>query len=181
MSDIESAKQIDEDLDVDAAEELAFRKLIYGMVPGDTLEMGPVEAAVRVVQEFETLREENERLRERVAELEAEVTPHPESKEYHELTRDEKVHQLRESLVEKASAKQSGKFSMGYKDVMWLFDGHPSPGHTYDLMELAGQADGFGYDTFEDSRPNRIRVKLDAVNDESVFRAANKAPEGVRF
>lgn len=133
-----------------------------------------------VEEENADLRSENERLRERVSELEARVTPNPQSKEYSELSRDEKVQQLRESLIEKASTRKNGRFAMEYKDVMWFFDGHPSAGHCYRLMELAGEADGFTYKELDD-RSNQIRVNIDGVNDNALFHAVNKAPEGARL
>lgn len=130
-----------------------------------------------LLDEVEDLREENEQLRERVTELESIVEPNPGSTEYEQLTRSQKVHRIRRSLVEKASAT-NGKFALKYDEVQWLFDGHPSPSHCYDLMELAGDLDGFVYDQ---AGPNgegqkRIRVKLDSVNDESLIYAAKNAP-----
>lgn len=173
MSDYASARSTDDDLDLEDAEDLAFKKLIYGLVDeDDTLEMGPVEAAVRIVDRIDDLEATNERLNERVAELESEVTPNPESKEYKALTKDEKVQRIRESLVEKGSSRKNGRFAMEYKDIMWLFGGNPSPGHTYDLMELAGDADGFEYQN-RNGKSNRIIVNTDAVNDEAYFHAAN--------
>lgn len=125
----------------------------------------------------DVLEEENEQLRERVAELEEIVTPDPNSVEYDQLTRPQKVHRIRKKLVEQAARRHNGRSSMDYKEVTWLFDGHPSPGHAYTLMELAGELDGFEFDP--DSGENqRVLANLDAVNDETLFHAANKAVEG---
>jgi len=123
------------------------------------------------------LEDENEQLRERVAELEEIVDPDPNSREYEHLTKPQKVHRVRRSLVEKA-AQTRGKARMKYDDVQWLFDGQPSPGHAYDLMELAAELDGFAYDQAGGDGQKRIRVNLDAVNDESLIHAANKASTG---
>ena len=180
--DPEQFRKIDQaEDDPDARLRNALTVLITSLAPdNDERMMGPNEKVAHAVNRINDIVDENERLRERVSELESVVTPHPESKDYQDLTRDEKVQQLRESLVEKASARQNGRFSMGYKDVMWLFDGQPSAGHCYRLMDLAGEATGFDYAKFED-RPNQIRVNIDGVNDETLFHAVNKAPEEVRL
>lgn len=121
----------------------------------------------------EDLETENESLRERLANLESIVDPDP-SADYSELPKSRKVYKLRKALVEEA-AQATGTAKMDYKEVRWLFDGQPSVGHTYDLMELAGQLDGFSYDT---EPQHRITVKLDGVNDETLVHAANKARQG---
>jgi len=116
-----------------------------------------------------------ERLEERVAELEELVDPDPGSVEYDQLTKDQKVHQIRKTLLEQADG---GTARMKYKDVMYLFDGHPSPGHCYDLMEQAAKLDGFTYDSAGQGKgEKRIRVKSDAVNDQTLVHAVNKATE----
>lgn len=121
------------------------------------------------------LRQENEELQNRVAELEALVDPDPGATEYDQLTKDQKVHRIRTTLVETA-ARTNGGDAMKYKAVMTLFNGHPSPGHCYDLMERAAQLDGFHYDTAGSGKgEKRVRVNLDAVNDETLIHAANNA------
>jgi hypothetical protein len=127
-------------------------------------------------ERVDDLEAENESLRERVADLEQVVDPDPGAVEYDELSRSRKVHRVRRRLVETA-ARTNGKASMQYSDVMWLFDGHPSRGHCYVLMELAGDLDGFRYDTNGDT-PHRILVNLDGVNDETLIHAANTAHGG---
>lgn len=123
---------------------------------------------------IEALERENRDLRDRVAELEGRVTPDPERKEYDELTKAEKVHAVR-TLVARTAAKQSGKAYVGYRDVLARFDQHPSRGHAYDLMDAAGNADGFTYG--EHNGTKRLRVTLDAVTDTSVLHAVN-TPDG---
>lgn len=123
------------------------------------------------------LQAENDRLRERVAELEKIVSPDPNAVEYEQLTRPQRVHRIRKKLVEQAARRHNGRSSMDYKEVTWLFDGHPSAGHAYTLMELAGDLDGFEYDP-NSGKNHRVLVNLDGVNDESLFHAANKAAEG---
>ena len=56
----------------------------------------------RLLARLNDLDAENDRLRNRVAELEGRVTPDPAGKDYAELTRDEKVHRIRVALVRKA-------------------------------------------------------------------------------
>jgi hypothetical protein len=119
----------------------------------------------------EELESDNERLADRVAELEQVVNPDP-ATAYDEMSRDRKVFRVRKALVEEA-ATGHGAASMDYKEVRWLFDGQPSPGHAYDLMELAGALDGFEYDNSHDTK--RVTVKLASVNDETLIHAANKA------
>lgn len=119
------------------------------------------------------LEEEVEELRDRVAELEAQIEPNPKAREYNEMDRDTKVQKVRLALVRRASDRLTGKAAMDYGDVQALFDNHPSAGHTYDLMGLAAEMDGFEYDTTSGST-NRIRVDLDAVKDEAMLHAANK-------
>ena len=133
------------------------------------------EGATRQLAYF---REENERLRDRVAELEELVDPDPGGVAYEQLTRDQKVHRVRVALLEQATAGNTPV--MKYDDVRWLFDGKPSAGHAYDLMELAASADGYVYEEGgHGSGQKRIRVEPDAVNDERIFHAANKGVDGI--
>ena len=130
------------------------------------------------VTKMKRLGEENERLRHRVAELEELVDPDPGGVAYEQLTRDQKVHRVRVALLEQATAGNAPV--MKYDDVRWLFDGKPSPGHAYDLMELAASADGYVYEEGgHGSGQKRIRVEPDAVNDERIVHAANKGVDGI--
>ena len=130
------------------------------------------------VDRIEDLERENAELRRQVAALQGEVDPDPGSKEYSDLSRAEKVRQIRERLVDVAGADHNGTAAMKYKDVMWLFDGHPSAGHCYDLMERAGQLDGFDYSAAGGGKGDkRVTVNLDAVKDESLVHGVNKAVE----
>ena len=127
------------------------------------------EGATRQLAYF---RKENERLRDRVAELEELVDPDPGGVAYEQLTSDQKVHRIRVALLEQASAGNAP--TMKYDDVRWLFDGKPSAGHAYDLMERAANADGYVYETGgHGDGQKRIRVEPDAVNDERIVHAVN--------
>jgi len=129
-----------------------------------------------VEAEKDELKHENAELRRQVSELKSQQNPDPESKSYDELSKPEKVRKVREQLVSVAETNHNGCSTLKYKEVKMLFDGYPSAGHCYDLMELAGGADGFGYDENGEGT-KRVRVDIDAVKDESYFHTANKAVE----
>lgn len=136
-----------------------------------------VEALNRKIEEQKTridaLEDENERLSERLSEIEAIVDPDPGQVQYDQLSSDQKVRKIREKLVNLAS-NTDGRGSLGYKDVMQLFDGHPSAGHCYDLMERAATSDGFSYNHAGNGKgQKRIRVDVAAVNDERHFHGVN--------
>lgn len=122
-------------------------------------------------ERIEELEAENEELRERIATLEGRVTPDPSTKEYDEMSRDERVRQVRLSCARKAT-NNSGKAAIDYNDVLTLFDFHPSAGYAYKLLKIAGELDGFTHEKREGEN-NRLCVRMDAVNDESVFHAVN--------
>lgn len=117
-------------------------------------------------------------LEERVAELEELVDPDPGATAYEMLTRPQKVHHVRKKLVEMAD-RQDGKAQLKYRDVKMLFDGYPSAGHCYDLMERAADLDGYAYDEAGGSGEKRIRVNLADVNDDTLVHVVNNAPEGM--
>lgn len=161
----------DETLQPYGPEMTAVRRVIHGIAGTDlTDETGLLEAAVEAADRVENLEE-------RVAELEKVVDPDPGTTEYEQLTKSQKVHRIRKTLVENA-ARTNGRDGMKYKAVMTLFNGHPSPGHCYDLMERAGYADGFAYDESAGGE-KRIQVDVADVNDETLVHAANKATKGM--
>ena len=130
-------------------------------------EVGPlVEALRRKVNTLEDhlddVEAENDDLRDRVRTLEQRV-PEPSAEEYETLDRPDKATIVAQKLVETAEAT-NGKASMGYKDVIAVFDGRPSPGHAYDIMELAGERDGYHYGA-SPSGEKRLTFDLDRVND----------------
>ena len=130
------------------------------------------------VTKMKRLGEENDRLRDRVAELEELVDPDPGGVAYEQLTSDQKVHRIRVALLEQATAGNAP--TMKYDDVRWLFDGKPSAGHAYDLMERVANADGYVYETGgHGDGQKRIRVEPDAVNDERIVHAVNKGVDGI--
>lgn len=138
-----------------------------------------VEALRRKLNSKSETIEEHEReigaLRNRVAELENLVEPDPGKGEYDQLSKDRKVWRIRKKLAETA-AEGRGAASMDYKDIMWLFDGHPSSGHCYNLMERAGEVDGYEYDKAPDGQ-RRITVELEGVNDERLLHSVKEGYE----
>lgn len=159
MSDIDP-------IDVAALRRLLFEGACFVEDEKTVEEMTSVERADLVVDQLATLRQ-------RVAELEEIVDPDPGSTRYKHLTRAQKVRRVRQTLVEKARTR-SGKSKMHYDEVQALFGGRPSPGHCYDLMEQAGEMDGFDYDEGADDQ-KRVRCNTDAVNAEALFHGANNA------
>lgn len=118
-----------------------------------------------------------EQLSAEVSRLQEKLTPDVDGKEYEQLDRSEKVHQIRVAAVEDAQSSSTRKAALTYREVKMLFGGKPSTGHCYDLMQLAGDADGFAYDERND-HPNRLTVDLGGVNDSAVLHAVNNAPAG---
>lgn len=112
---------------------------------------------------------------ERLADIEAVVDTDLDAVAYQKMTKQDKVREIRAYLYDLGTRSAKGKASMDYREVRAMFNGRPSPGHCYDLMKLAGGAEGFGYDdASREDRNKRIIVKTDAVNDDAVFHAANK-------
>ena len=131
-------------------------------------------ARVSLLDRVDDLEDENDSLREELAELREVVNPDPGSTEYDALSKAQKVHRVRRYLVEQAATATTGKSQLLYREVITLVDGNPSPGHAYDLMEAAGNLDGFEYG--EDAGgTKRVTANLEAVNDETLIHAANKA------
>lgn len=82
-------------------------------------------------------------LTERIQELEARA-PDPGDQAYDAMDKSDKATVVRDKLYKQALAT-NGKDAIDYKDVMRIFDGNPSPGHAYDIMEKAGNAPGYNY------------------------------------
>lgn len=126
-------------------------------------------------ERIEELEETVAALQEQVSGLQRLVDPDPGAVEYQEMTRQEKVYQVRKKLVELA-ANTNGRAAYKYRDVKRLFDGHPSAGHCYDLMERAGELEGFAYEDNPDGE-KRVVAKIEDVNDETFVHVVNNAQE----
>lgn len=147
----------------DSLERAAARKLIYRLAELDGVEMDAgdtnlVEAANRAVEQVNDLAERLDDVESKLAELDARA-PTPSQKDYQSLGRNEKVTILRQKLTELAE-NTNGKAAMNYNDVIQAFDGHPSAGHAYDLMEAAAEADGYHYGENRGGE-KRLAVNLD--------------------
>jgi hypothetical protein len=142
----------------------------------DSIAKRAIELVNQKDEQIETLEAETADLRDRIATLEGHVTPDPATKEYDEKTRDERVREVRLTIARTAS-NNGGKAAMDYNDVLMLFNGHPSPGYAYKLLELAANLDGFDYEKREGAN-DRLCVNMAAVNDEAVFHAVNKDESG---
>lgn len=104
-----------------------------------------------------------EDLRKDIEELRHVVNIDLDGKSYHELTRDDKVREIQATLLQEAESRQTHKSAMNYTDVKWLFNGKPSTGHVYDIMQVAGEETGFEYQ--ERDEKNRIVVNARDVPD----------------
>lgn len=147
----------------------ALRKLIYRMAEiDDPEETTLIDAANQAAENYDELRET-------VAEVERVAQDDLDRMEYEQLGKEDKVRIIQSHLVEDAENNRRGTAALNYREVRLLFDKRASPGHAYDLMELAGEEPGFNYEQNKDGKNNRVTVNLDAVNDKAVFHGANKA------
>ena len=151
-----------------------------------------VEVVVELSNRVDEVEDQNEHLRDslrsvvkvvnenqqKIDDLDGRVTPNALSKSYHDKDRDELVFELRVVLCRRAKSS-NGKAQMDYNNVLSVFNEHPSDGYAYKLMKQAADYDedtkkshypGFTYKVFDD-RPNKLRVDLDAVNDNAVLHA----------
>lgn len=88
--------------------------------------------------------------------------PDPSKKKYDEMDKSDKATVVREKLKKRAKAT-TGRAAMSYKDVLTIFDGHPSAGHAYDIMRSVGEAEGYDYDTDPEGQ-KRITVNLQKIS-----------------
>lgn len=111
-----------------------------------------------------------DQLEEQVAELLQVVDTDMAAVDYEKKTRKDKVREIRTALYRNSNA--NGRATMNYREVVALFNGHPSPGHAYDLMQLVANADGYEYRERTEGE-NKIAVQTADVNDDAVIHAAN--------
>lgn len=107
-------------------------------------------------QRITELEETIENLQDQIAMLK-ERTPAPFEKKYGQMTKGEKATVVRSKLKQEAK-KTGGKAAVTYNDVIRMFDGYPSTGHAYNLMEVAAKKDGFDY---EESPSGMKRLTVD--------------------
>lgn len=177
-----SVEQREPDIDIDLEEridELELQTAIQDsrldslMRHLETLE-GVVLGAVESSDAYdrEPIEDVVDDLKQRLRAVESAVDTDLDGKAYGELTRKDKVRQIQTALINEATGSPTDKAAMDYQEIRWLFNGQPSTGHVYDLMDFAGQEDGFDYDR-RDGKNNRLTVDLDAVKDELQVHAVN--------
>lgn len=144
------------------------------------------EDALQVAQRALQKANENSRLEDRIDELETELTAVKlrlseidDERDYADLTLDEKVGMVREHAFRRATDGH-GKHAMDYNAIIWeVFDGGPGSKHSYKLMRLAAEAEGF--DVVEPSDPSeskKLRVDAAAAKRGPAFFPENKAAGG---
>jgi len=134
----------------DGPKQAAVRKLIYQLAELDGVEMDPeetgiLEAVSRGLQNVNDLLERVDELEDRVETLEQRA-PEPTELEYEQMDRTDKAAVVQARLRDQA-AGTTGKAAVTYRDVVGIFDGQPSAGHAYDIMETAAEAGPFKIDT----------------------------------
>lgn len=145
------------------------------------------ESVADILAEIDRLETRLDEFDERLRRVERVVDTDPDRTEYAEMTKEQKVFRIRQELVQNADATD-GTWQLTYRDVKALFNGQPSAGHCYNLMEAAAQLDGFEYDrpgegdATSHTGQYRIRVTTPQVNDTSLFQSVNNgiSTEGVQ-
>jgi uncharacterized protein YydD (DUF2326 family) len=107
-----------------------------------------VEIANRGLENIERLTDRVEELETKVEVLE-ERAPDPNEKRYAEMDRSDKAAVVQSKLRNEAEST-TGTAKATYKDIVRIFDGQPSAGHAYDIMDTAGEGDGFNMGTAPD-------------------------------
>lgn len=134
--------------------------------------------------EIERLKEENQKLRERLAEVEARADPLPGQKAYEQKDRPEKVLELQVALTRKAMSN-GGSAAYDYQQVLSLFDEYPAPSTAYTLMRQAAghdgdddvsRKDGFEYTTIGGQQ--HLTVTAADITDDRVICAAKNEDGG---
>lgn len=145
----------------------------------DDLEAHEVlQVAQRAMARCSELEQTQQKLIERIEELEDDVvanklawSEHAKHRDYRILELDTKVGRVREELWRRATEGRGR--SLDYSDIRdGLFDGHPSANHCYRLMELAARADGF--ELQEQRRPKRLVIHPERVRQSTAFLSGNK-------
>lgn len=100
-------------------------------------------------------------IEERLADVETRA-PDPSTVEYKDLTRDDKLADIRSGLIEEAE-QSDGTAAWGYREVKQRFKGKPADSHCYDLMRDAASASGFTFGRLGPSGKKRLKVDLGEV------------------
>jgi tetrahydromethanopterin S-methyltransferase subunit G len=141
------------------------------------------EITTAVGERFDELNEKVDKLNSRLSEIEKLVSPNSGTTPYDEMSKDQRVFRVREYLLQQAVNGESRELQ--YREIKSLFNGQPSDGYCYNLMELAAKADGFSYgrkganDPNMQTGPKRITVNPGAVNDETLIHTVNNGGNDV--
>lgn len=127
------------------------------------------DRAARVVEQFDVVEHPNNPdlfvSEERAEQIDADDEPAVDRKDYADLSREEKVVGIRVALARNAE-HNGGKAAFGAGTIKReLFDNRPSDGHVQQLMELAGEADGFGMGSKPTDGAKRVVADLPAVSE----------------
>jgi len=141
------------------------------MSQSDVTAKDALEIARNAVQKAVKNQETIQELQERIVRLEAATVDV--DKDYQQMDKAEKVATLRTELVKRAQ-DTNGKAALDYEGVQYgTFDGNPSAGHVYNLMQAAAEDVGFNYE--EPNRGNkRITVNLAERKAQAGFSGVNK-------
>jgi hypothetical protein len=126
--------------------------------------------------DIDRMAQERARDRARISELEQivenlqaqievlqERAPSLEQQQYDRMDREDKATVVRSKLKQEADAT-NGTAAVAYKDVVRMFDGQPSAGHAYDIMDTAAQKEGFDIG-IDPQGKKRLTHKTGRVND----------------
>lgn len=146
-------------------EQAATRKVVTAIAEmdgTDTHDMDAIETANKAV---ENIAEMGDRIAELETRLEAveERAPNPAEMEYARMGKAEKATVVRSKLKHEAEAT-GGTASAQYKEIIRMFDGNPSAGHAYDLMDAAAEIEGFNVGTNPEGT-KRLTCRLEAVDE----------------
>jgi hypothetical protein len=146
-----------EQLVYDGDPEMAALRKIVRTLAGDDVapDAHILEAATAAVERVERLEAKVEAIDQRA--------PSPDKKTYDEMDRHDKATVIRSKLRAEAEST-GGKARAKYKDIVRMFDGRPSAGHAYDLMETAAEGDGFALGTDPEGH-KRLTFDARRVND----------------
>lgn len=146
-------------------EQAAVRKVIYRLAELDGMDaddLGIIPAANQALENIEALTERVDALEDEVDDLK-DRAPDPKRQAYEDLSRSDKVTVVCSKLRSEADAT-NGQAAAQYKDILRMFDGHPSAGHAYQLMNAAADRDGFQVGKSRDDT-KRLTYNAARVND----------------
>lgn len=128
-------------IDKGAAATRKFLSNVAELDGTDTWDMDELDTSEQAIEIIASMHQTIETLEARVELLE-EKLPDADHRDYEQLDRYDKATIIRSQMREVAQ-NTNGKAAMQYKDIERHFDGKPSAGHCYDIMETAANGDGF--------------------------------------